>query len=206
MSKQDRIAARTDLERKYQFGKQFAEIMGVATDARDAAYAVDDELHGANGLVERHSSLRRDLTEFEAEVGDTYATSDDYDDLKSQVSNLSVKAGAIEGSVSQINQKLADELNAIKKYFSFTINGLEIGASYTDPTTGAEMKSPYHVVIDNDEISIMVGDNPVQRFDAEGNALIPTLKVEESANLVGLQVSRTPTHLNFAYIGGANNG
>lgn len=39
MSKQDRQGARTpaDLERKYNFGENFAEIMGIATDARTTA-------------------------------------------------------------------------------------------------------------------------------------------------------------------------
>lgn len=39
MSKQDRQGARTpaDLERKYNFGQSFAEAMGLANDARDAA-------------------------------------------------------------------------------------------------------------------------------------------------------------------------
>jgi hypothetical protein len=39
MSKQDRQGARTvsDLERKYKFGESFAEVMGLATDARTAA-------------------------------------------------------------------------------------------------------------------------------------------------------------------------
>jgi hypothetical protein len=39
MSKQDRIAPRTpaDLERRYNFDKSFAEVMGIATDARNEA-------------------------------------------------------------------------------------------------------------------------------------------------------------------------
>lgn len=39
MSKQDRQGVRqaTDLEQKYQFGKKFAEVFGIATDAQEAA-------------------------------------------------------------------------------------------------------------------------------------------------------------------------
>ena len=49
MERQDRQGARTvtDLERKYNlrnFGKQFAEVMGIATDARNTAEAVDEKL------------------------------------------------------------------------------------------------------------------------------------------------------------------
>lgn len=48
-SKQDRQGVRTatDLERKYQFGKSFAEVMGLATDAQQAA---DKAASGIDGL------------------------------------------------------------------------------------------------------------------------------------------------------------
>ena len=50
MSKQDRQGARTasDLEYKYQFGKTFAEIMGIANDARDRATAAEEAYNGLN--------------------------------------------------------------------------------------------------------------------------------------------------------------
>lgn len=57
MSKQDRVYTRTasDLERKYNFGKRFAEIMGVATDARDTA----------NNAIDAVGKLDSDLTQEE---------------------------------------------------------------------------------------------------------------------------------------------
>lgn len=44
MSKQDRQAVRTatDIERKYNFGKSFAEVMGIAEDARNMAQDAKD--------------------------------------------------------------------------------------------------------------------------------------------------------------------
>lgn len=55
-SKQDRQGVRTasDLERKYNFGKTFAEIMGIATDARDSVGAIEVE------LSEQFTSMLRD--------------------------------------------------------------------------------------------------------------------------------------------------
>lgn len=46
MSKQDRTYARTavDLERKYNFGKTFAEVLGIATDAQEAAKEVKETI------------------------------------------------------------------------------------------------------------------------------------------------------------------
>jgi len=48
-AKQDRQGARTvsDLERKYNFGKNFAEVLGIATDARDAAENAQSAADGA---------------------------------------------------------------------------------------------------------------------------------------------------------------
>lgn len=50
VSKQDRVYTRTasDLERKYNFGKRFAEILGVATDAQDAALAAAEAIKHFN--------------------------------------------------------------------------------------------------------------------------------------------------------------
>ena len=53
MSKQDRQGARTvpDLERKYNFGKTFSEVMGVASDARTAADEAMAAAERANNAV-----------------------------------------------------------------------------------------------------------------------------------------------------------
>ena len=53
MSKQDRQGARTpaDLERKYQFGKSFTEIMGIATDARIYAEEAKDVAEEAKTIA-----------------------------------------------------------------------------------------------------------------------------------------------------------
>ena len=53
-SKQDRVASRTaeDVERKYNFGKTFAEVFGLAEDARKAAEKAQEVAENANGAVE----------------------------------------------------------------------------------------------------------------------------------------------------------
>lgn len=52
-SKQDAVAARTaaDIERKYNFGKSFAEVMGLANDAQDAADRANDAAQKAEAAV-----------------------------------------------------------------------------------------------------------------------------------------------------------
>ena len=63
MSKMDRQGVRTpaDLERKYNlgsFGKSFAEIIGVSTDAREAVERLESELRSE--IREQLTSITRD--------------------------------------------------------------------------------------------------------------------------------------------------
>lgn len=209
MEKQDRQGVRTaaDLERKWQFGKQFTEIMGIANDARAAAYKVESELR--NEILEQKTSLERNTEQIIMTALKSYVETGDFEDFKTTLeTEFELWAGGITGrvkstedNIESVNKDLQDKFNAISKYFSFTINGLEIGATYIDEN-GEEKKSPNQVVIDNDEISILVNGVPVQRFDADGNALIPTLKVEKSVNVLGLVITEDDTHINCSYIEG----
>lgn len=58
-AKQDRAAPRTvaDIDRKYNFGKTFAEQLGIVTDLRDHVDEIESELHG---VTESVTSLKRD--------------------------------------------------------------------------------------------------------------------------------------------------
>ena len=102
----------------------------------------------------------------------------------------------IEKRISDVDGDLQSKYNLITKYFTFDINGLLIGALDEEGNP-----SPNKVIIDNDEISIMVGGFPVQKFDAEGNATIPNLTIESLLNLLGLKVMEDGTNINCEYVG-----
>lgn len=91
--------------------------------------------------------------------------------------------------LEQMNSDTQQQLNTITKYFSFDIDGLTIG----------QVDSPNKVLVDNDEISILVNGNVVQRFDATGKATIPELYVTRTANLVGLLVQDAGDTLDINY-------
>ena len=59
-AKQDRQGVRTasDLEQKYNFDKTFAELMGIATDARDKVDKVESTLR--NEMKEQSTTISRD--------------------------------------------------------------------------------------------------------------------------------------------------
>lgn len=93
--------------------------------------------------------------------------------------------------IEDVNGDLQTKFNTITKYFTFDINGLTIG----------QVDNPNKVVIDNDEISILVNDVVVQKFDSNGKALIPELTITRILNLLGLQISEDDTHINCDYMG-----
>lgn len=231
MSKQDRQGVRTasELERKYQFGKQFAEIMGIALDAQKNVTEVESTL--SDKILNQYSSFTRTTDEIKMEVGQLrettediqntiaeestsirvsfdeilmtalaeYVTTSDYETFKKTLeTEFSVWAGGIGGRVSsteerieEVNGELQKQISEITKYFTFDINGLTIG----------QVDNPNKVVIDNDDITILVGDKVVQTFKSDGTGLIPILKVTTMANIMGLQFTQDSTHINCDYTG-----
>lgn len=85
-----------------------------------------------------------------------------------------------------------DQINTITKYFSFTIDGLTIGA----------VDNPNKVIVDNDEISILVNGTPVQTFNANGDALIPDLQITKSMSMFGYLINEDPSgNVNCEFVG-----
>ena len=60
-SKQDRQGARTvtDLERKYKFGQTFAEVIGIATDAQEAANTAASGIDGLDEMLDQDEIFNR---------------------------------------------------------------------------------------------------------------------------------------------------
>lgn len=199
MSKQDRQGVRTaaDLERKWQFGKQFTEIMGIANDAREAAYKVESELR--NEILEQKTTLERNTEQILMAALQSYVETSDFDSFKTTMeTEFSVWADGITGKVTlneskidDVNSDLQEKFNLITKYFTFDVNGLTIG----------EVDNPNKVIIDNDEITIQSGNRVVQQFKVDGTALIPILTVDTAFNLLGLHMSATDTHIDCVFRG-----
>jgi hypothetical protein len=130
---------------------------------------------------------------------ESYTETSSFEEFKSTLkSELEVWAAGITGrvtatekSIENVNGDLQEKFNTITKYFSFDINGLTIG----------QIDNPNKVVIDNDNISILVNGIPVQEFNADGTALIPSLRITRMLNLMGLQITEDETHINCDYLG-----
>lgn len=85
-----------------------------------------------------------------------------------------------------------EQVNTITKHLNFDGDGLSISASDSDSK----------VIVDNDDVSILVKDAIVQKFDADGRALIPQLVITEAINLLGYDLSLdNKRNLNCDYVG-----
>ena len=140
-AKQDRQGVRTasELERKYQFDKRFAEIMGVATDARDAAFMVESQLRSE--ILEQVTTLTRDTETIIMTALESYVETDDLGEFKATLeSEFKVMAegiamsfdAAIEGKLTNVDGELQDVQESLEKHFEFSANGLTIKAGEND--------------------------------------------------------------------------
>lgn len=155
-----------------------------------------------NQMVIRETEIINTANQIFMSALESYVETSNYEEFKSTLkSELEVWAGGISGRVSQtesaiedVNGDLQEKFNTITKYFTFDIDGLTIG----------QVDNPNKVVIDNDQISILVNNIPVQEFKADGTALIPILKITQMLNLLGLLIEEDDTHINCDYIGGVS--
>lgn len=152
-----------------------------------------------NQMVIQSTELINTCNEILMSALKTYVETSNFEEFKQTLkSELEVFAEGITGRVSateesikNVDGDLQEKFNTITKYFTFDINGLTIG----------QVDNPNKVVIDNDEISILVNNIPVQEFKADGTALIPILKVTTMLNLLGLQITEDASHINCDYVG-----
>ena len=117
-SKQDRGYARTaqDIERKYQFGKSFAEMLGLINDTRDDVKSVESGLR--DEMNEKTTSLMRNTEEIVARAKE---------ELKGEVE---MKLSAENMSIV-VQQQLSGGVDEVvtKSGYVFGTNGLKVSKS-----------------------------------------------------------------------------
>jgi hypothetical protein len=136
MSKQDRQGARTvaDLERRYNFDKRFAELLGIATDARGSVDSLASELR--NEITNQSTSITRDTEKIVmAALSDYEKTSDAEAFRQTLESELAVMAERISMNftssteqITKVNGELQTVIEDLEKHFDFSVNGLTIKA------------------------------------------------------------------------------
>lgn len=136
--KQDRSYARTaqDIERKYSFGKTFADMLGLINENRDKVDLVESSLR--DEIKEQYTTLKRDTEQIvlqaKTELSKSISGVDDrVTELSSEVS-LKVDSEAVK---IEIEKELANGVDRVvtKMGYTFDDNGIDISKS------GEEMRN-----------------------------------------------------------------
>lgn len=129
--KQDRAAPRTvaDIERKYNFGKSFAEIVGLIDDTREEVDSAYSELK--DKITEQSTSIRRDTEQIVAKATETVN-----DSITALTNTVETKMSAKEVSIA-IKTELANGVDRVETEtgYVFDSEGLKINK------TGEEMSN-----------------------------------------------------------------
>ena len=179
--------------------KESDTIQRIESVEKDVEDNRTQEIEIKNLLIIQSTELINTCNQILMSALETYVETSNFEEFRQTLkSELEVFAEGITGrvtateeSIKNVDGDLQAKFNTITKYFTFDINGLVIG----------QVDNPNKVVIDNDHISILVNNIPVQEFNADGTALIPILKVTTMLNLLGLQITEDETHINCDYLG-----
>lgn len=176
--KQDRQGVRTatDLERKYGFGRTFAEIMGIATDARDSVTIMEVE------LSEQFTSMLRDT---ESIIMQAVENSVSEEELESTISTqLKLMSDELlvtfTEKVNATDSSMNDKFNELYSYISMKGGCLTFSDSVSTRTLSLN------------EGKIQFSDNGVPFGEWDGDNFY-------TGNLV-IRVSERAQFGNFAYI------
>lgn len=170
----------------------------VVKDTKEHISDVSTEIK--NIIIENSTTMINTCTEILMSALSSYTEESTFGEFKEsvetalqlQADNLTVKVSEMVSEINKVNGDLQQKFNQITKYFTFDINGLTIG----------QVDNPNKVVIDNDEISILVNETVVQKFDAQGKALIPELNVTREFDLFGYVISQDEDNrVNCDYVG-----
>lgn len=126
-TKQDRQGARTatDLERKYQFGKTFAELMGIATDARNKADSVESSLRSE--IKEQYTTIMRDTEEIILSALESYSKTSDLEEFEKTVqSELKIMADNITAKVTANENKITETEESLEEFKRTSSNELQL--------------------------------------------------------------------------------
>lgn len=154
-AKQDRVAPRTvaDIERKYNFGKSFAEIMGLIDDTRNEVDAAYSDLRSE--VTEQSTAIRRDteqivmqatktVEQVEKNVNDSIESVNE--SINSLTSTVETKMTAEQVSIT-VQQEIAKGVDRVETStgYVFDSEGLKInkagsGISNTLDNTGMYVK------------------------------------------------------------------
>lgn len=202
MSKQDRQGVRTpaQLEQKYQYGKQFAEVMGISLDTQNSVSELESALRSE--IIEQMTSITRDTEQIVISALESYAETGDLEELKVTLeSAMSIMADQIALDFSSTTERIdgvSDDLASVSevvtKHFVASLDGLTISAG----------ENTMSLVLDNDVIKFMKNGQQFGSWDGvnfyTGNIIV---QVNERAQFGDFAfIPRSNKSLDFLKVGG----
>lgn len=159
-TKQDRVAPRTvpDLERKYNWGKKFSEILGLIDDTRKYVDSTSSELRSE--IKNQSTAISRNTEQI---VMEAQKTTDRFDGIDGSISTLTeqaeTKMTAEEVSIA-IKEELIDGVDSVRTITGFTFDdeGLMVSKSNSEMSTQ----------ITEDGMQVFRNDMPVLTADSKG--------------------------------------
>jgi phosphomevalonate kinase len=202
MSKQDRQGVRTpaELEQKYQFGKTFAEFMGLVDDTREYVDQVESSLR--TEMQENVTSITRDTEQIIMSALESYSKTEDVEQFKQSLeAELSVMAERISMSFSSATEQITSvdgEVKTIsetlKKYFDFGVDGMTIKAG----------DNAMQLHLDNDVIRFVLNGQEFGWWDGinfhTGNIFVAVNEMARFGDFA--YVPRSNGSLDFLKVGG----
>lgn len=177
--KHDRSAPRKveDIERKYNFGKKFSEILGLIDDSRDKVDSVESELR--NEIKETATSISRNTEEIVAAATENVRTE-------------------FEESISEVSKKVEMKLDAdsldiiIEERISDSVNQVETTTGYRFDADGLSITKngeEIHTMIDNTGLEVDRSGITLLKADSSG---VTTSELHARTSLkIGNGIGRT---------------
>lgn len=151
-------------------------------------------------LSEQNTSITQSCQDMIQQAAEAYVASGDFEafrqtiesELKLLSDEMTLKFTETNEELAAVNNDLRSQLNTITKYFTFDINGLEIG----------QVDNPYKVIIDNDRYSMTANGVDIMWIE-HGKVYTQEIEVTSGFQLLGYKIDRDANgNVNCAYIGG----
>lgn len=191
-SKQDRGYARTaqDIERKYQFGKTFAEMLGLINDNRDKVDSVESSLKSE--IKEQSTTLKRDAEQIVMEAKKELSASiTDVDEKVFDISKM-VEMKLDADAVNIIVEKeIANGVDRVetKSGYTFDADGLNISKSGEEIANQLTHKGMY--VTKNGENVLVADKDGVEATDLHAKTYLIVGKGDGRSRFEDYSTDRT---------------
>ena len=185
-AKQDRQGVRTasDLEQKYNFDKTFAELMGIATDARDKVDSVESTLRSE--FEEKYTTISRDTEKIVMEALAEYVKTGDLEEYKKTVQSqfkvmadsISATASSTEEQITEVRNYLDEQIDVLDKYMKESESALLVKA---DEISARVDSTEQRIVEVTDTVTGQV--TAFEEYKATNSSALEVLDDKISANL-----------------------